>query len=119
TSHHSGRGRGNAEGFFHFLYEIRRLQQRQPLDFIQDRIHFRHDSFFSSQDLEFHWAASGLAAGAPLSDPNLLALIASLTVTARLRGNAFKAVAMRCAGAFSRNMILPISSSFDGKFASC
>src|ERR1700738_3627682 len=119
TSHHGGRGRGNAEVFFHFLYEIRRLEQRQPLDFIQDRIHFRHDSFFSSQDLEFHWPASGLAAGAPSPDPNLFALMASLTVTARLRGKAFSAMAMRFAGAFSRNMILLMSSSFDGRLASC
>src|ERR1700738_514099 len=110
TSHHGGRSRRNAEGFFHFLYEIRRLQQRQPLDFIQDRIHFRHDSFFSSQDLEFHWAASGLAAGAP-PDPNFSAFTASLSTTATLRGSAFSAKAMRCAGAFSRNMILLMSSS--------
>jgi len=45
--------------------------------------------------------------------------MASLTVTARLRGKAFIAVAMRCAGAFNKNMILLISSSFDGRFANC
>jgi len=50
---------------------------------------------------------------------NLLALIASLTVTARLRGSAFSAMAIRCAGAFRRNMILLISSSLDGMVASC
>jgi len=33
--------------------------------------------------------------------------------------NAFRAMAMRCCGAFSRNMILRMSSSFDGRLASC
>src|SRR5882724_8718031 len=54
-----------------------------------------------------------------LYELNLLALIASLTVTARLRGKALSAVAMRCAGALSKNIILLITSSFDGRFASC
>jgi len=45
--------------------------------------------------------------------------MASLTVTAKLRGNALSALAIRCAGAFRRNINLLISSSFDGKFASC
>src|SRR5215472_1249920 len=63
--------------------------------------------------------ASGAGASPPPPDPNLLTLVASLTVTARLRGNALSARAIRCAGAFSRNMILLTSSSFDGRFASC
>src|SRR2546430_13300112 len=43
------RSRGDAEGFFHLLHQFGRLEQRQPLDFLQDRIDFRHDSFLSSQ----------------------------------------------------------------------
>src|SRR6266481_7709205 len=47
--HNRGRRRGYAEGFFHFLHQVRRFEQRQALDFFQDRFDFRHDSFFSSQ----------------------------------------------------------------------
>jgi len=47
--HNCGRRRGYAEGFFHLLHEVGRFEKRQPLDFFQDRIDFRHDSFFSSQ----------------------------------------------------------------------
>ena len=50
---------------------------------------------------------------------NLLAFTASLTVTARFRGTALSADAIRCAGAFSRNIILLISSSLEGISASC
>jgi len=32
-----------------FFNQVRRFEQRQTLDFFQDRIYFRHDSCFSSQ----------------------------------------------------------------------
>src|SRR5208283_5743026 len=54
-----------------------------------------------------------------LYELNLLALTASLTTTAALRGTALMTTARRCAGALRRNMILLISSSFDGMVASC
>src|SRR5713226_6220307 len=47
--HNRGRRCRDAKGLFHLLHQVGRFQQRQPLDFIQDRIDFRHDSFFSSQ----------------------------------------------------------------------
>src|SRR2546427_731780 len=121
--HYGCRGRRrNAEGFLHLLYEIGGFEQRQPLDLIQDRVHFRHGYFFSSPELvELSTGAPKVSSVFFTSSPasNLFALIASLTVTARLRGSAFSAIAMRCAGAFSKNIILLISSSFDGRFASC
>src|SRR5467141_2308832 len=52
--HNRSRSRGDAEGFFHLLYQVGRFEQRQPLDFFQDRFDFRHDSFFSSQFLKLN-----------------------------------------------------------------
>src|SRR5467141_4477558 len=70
--HNRSRSRGDAEGFFHLLYQVGRFEQRQPLDFFQDRFDFRHDSFFSSQFLKLNllgrfgsrfssWCCTGLA----------------------------------------------------------
>src|SRR6266702_874708 len=73
-------------------------------------------------NLKSYGVASGpvpIASGLSPPELNLLALTASLTVTARLRGNAASAEAMRCAGARSKNMILPMSSSFEGSCESC
>src|SRR5208283_812766 len=50
---------------------------------------------------------------------NFFSLTASLTTTARFRATAAVVLARRWAGASSRNMILEISSSFDGRLASC
>src|SRR5208283_1821830 len=118
---HGGRSSRNAEGFFHFLDQVGRFKKRQALDFFQDRFDFRHDCDFSSQFSESKFRNRG--GRGPLSpnpyELNLLALTASLTVTARLRGSALSADAIRWAGAFRRNMILLINSSFDGMLASC
>src|SRR6267154_1008873 len=46
--HNRGRRRGDAKGFFHLFHEVGRFEQRQPLDFFQDGIDFRHDSLLLS-----------------------------------------------------------------------
>src|SRR2546422_1726832 len=117
--------RGDAEGLFHLLHQVGGLEKRQTLDPFQDRFYLIcHCRFLSSQsaNLKSYGVASGpvaIASGLPPPELNLLALTASLTVTARLRGNAASAAAMRCAGACSKNMILPMSSSFEGSCESC
>src|SRR6202034_4678929 len=128
--HHRGRRRSrrNSEGLFHFLDQVGSLEQRQTLDFFQDCFHFAsHFRFLSSSRLKNkvpkyrlnYCAASGAGSGAGAPPPpNLLAFTASLTTTATLRGSAAIAVATRCAGAFSMNMILLISSSLLGSAAS-
>src|SRR3989441_1106423 len=66
----------------------------------------------------FYWAVP-TGSGPEPPAPNLSALTASLSVTTRFRETAASAVAILCAGACSRNIILLINSSLEGKWASC
>src|SRR5882724_10230899 len=48
--HYRGSRRGNAEGFFHFFHQVRRFEQRQALDFFQDRFDLTLSSPLNSRN---------------------------------------------------------------------